>query len=1504
VTAGTNVRGTVSGPTLANWVLEYRLQGDPTYTAFASGTTPVVSGTLGLFDPTLLLNGLYEIRLTATNSNGRSASTSVNVVVEGGLKVGNFTLSFVDQEVPVAGLPIQVLRTYDSRDKHTGDFGVGWTLDYKGVRLQENGVLGNNWSGTRDDAFFTTYCIQPSRPHLVTISLPDGTVYKFEASVSPRCQLFYPQADVAINFQPLPGTNGTLVPLDARDAIVSGNFPGSLQLLDFNTFAPVDPNRYQLTLEDGRVLTIDQQAGLQTIQDLNGNTISIQPNGIIHSSGKSMLFQRDAQGRITRITDPKGQKVNYGYDANGDLTMVTDQENLTTTFAYNGSHGLLSIQDPRGVQPLQNEYDSDGRLIATTDARGNRVQFTHNIGSRQEVVRDRLGHISFYAYDDRGNVLSQTDAMGNTTTFAYDSFDNKLRETDPLGNTSTFTYDTHRNLLTETDPSRGTRTYTYTGANQPLTIRDARGNVTTNAYDLRGNLVSVRDPLSNTTTYTYNSQGNNTSATDSLGNTTYYQSNSAGYRVRETNPLGNAATYAYDANGNRLTQVVTRTNEFSGTVIMTTTNVYDAKDRLTRVTDPAGNVSRTEFNSVGVESALIDGNGTRTNYSYDSMRNLSAISRTDGMTATLTYDANGNVLTSTDRSSRTTRYEYDALNRKTRTIFPDSSSTRTEYDARGKVTAVIDENGNRTAYEYDASGRNTRVTDALGNATTFAYDANGNKTSMTDANGHTTAYMYDALNRIVRTTFHDGSFTTYTYDGQGRRTGMTDQAGKATQYSYDALDRLVRVTDALSQTTTYAYDQTGNKVTQTDAGNHTTRWAYDSTGRVTRRTLPLGMSESYTYDANSNILTKTDFNGQTVSYTYDARNHLIQKTYPDASRVQIAYTATGQRSIMTDTIGTTTYGYDLRDRLTLVGMPGGNTLTYTYDAHGNRTSVAVASGTTTYTYDALNRPAAATGPNSMGTTYTYDAVGNRASVTYPNSTIASYTYNTLNRLTVLSNRKSTGETISAYTYTLGLAGNRLSVQEDTGRRVDYTFDALYRLTGEIITGTAADNQNIAYTYDPAGNRLTKTNSSGTTTYVYDANDRLTSGGGITYTYDNNGNTLSSSGSLRKNARTTATTYTYDFENRMIAAQAGSVTTTYAYDADGARTSSTTGGTKTNYVVDKNRDLAQVLEERNGSGGLIASYVYGDDLVSQNRIGVLSFYHYDGLGSVRQLSNSSGQVTDSYTYDAFGTVLASTGSTQNNYLFTGEQYDPNVGFYYLRARYYAPANGRFLTQDPIEGDIFAPASLHKYVYARDDPVDFVDPSGLFSSVAAIPSIMVDISRVASAIIPTVLKAVSIFAATKVLWEPGFRLREMGIMLLASDYLGPQGYDNAMKIYTLGVRLIAEGANYVDAVSNALGHITLAFGFAGLARAVVEAPPLFLNPLAGTPLAASRDLGTFEHLFFRIESATSRFVLQTATILKSNKSTDVLSNEVKTLVKLIGIGQKFFFKVVSYYVGQTK
>jgi RHS repeat-associated protein len=1390
VTAPTNIIGTANSSLLQSYQVRYRLAPPATnddlpptdstgWSILASGSTPVVSNTLGRFDPTLLLNGIYQVQVAATDLKGRSGYSQIQtLLVDRNLKVGNFTISFNDLSVPVPGLPIQITRTYDSRAAASGlqgDFGAGWTMDIRNVRLQKNRSLSRNWNetvtGNPDEGDLSTaYHLDPGSPRIVTITFPDGRVEKFQFIPNPMDRALVTIDSPQWRFIPIGDTRGTLLPAsydepDGNFLYFAGPIPGTADLYDFNFFwdyvgnfntavTVADLQRYptlfRYTSAEGYKYLIDEIAGLQSVTDPNGNTLVIATNGLIWknpiagTNSVSVAFNRDQFGRITNIVDAAGNRMSYQYGTNNNLVTFIDRVGQTNGFAYTNAafpHYLTSLTDARGVTPVQNQFDAAGRLVGNTDAFGNAIAYGHDLAHNREYVTNQLGFVTASDYDDHGNVTHTLAPDGGENFTTYDDAGNVLSVTDPLGHTTSYAYDAQDNRTSVTDPLGNITRFTYGDRRRVTSVTDPRGNSITNAFDSQGNLLSLRDPLGRMTRFAYDSNGQPVAMTNALGQSMTFEYDLLGRLAREKDALNHASDYSRDASGNLLQQTTTRTTP-QGLQTLTVQFQYDAQSRLTNSIFPDGSSAQTIYNAIGKAAAVIDQQGRQTSMEYDALGRVTRTIYPDNFSDSSAFDAEGRRIASTNRIGQATRYEYDSLGRLIHTIYSDGTGLTNYFNLAGQLIVSTDANGNHTFYGYDAAGRTVAVTNALGQVSRSFYDASGNLTNSIDALGRSTTFVYDALNRRVQTVFADGTTQQTWFDELGRRTYEQDQAGKVTAFAYDTLGRLSAVTNALGYVTSYGYDELSQQISQTDANQHTTTFEYDSLGRRVRRTLPGNQVETYAYNIGGLLTNKTDFNGYTTTYQYDSMNRLLAKM-PDARRsepaITFGYNVLGLRTNMTDASGATAYGFDGRNRLIQkIKTWGGtgnlpiqlsNVLSYAYDGNGSLTNILSSSANGVnvgYEYDSLNRLSAVADANVGRTAYTYDGVGNLKGYTYPNLAHTEHAYDALNRLTNLGS-STLLTALANYAYTVGVAGNRLAATETVSPHGvphtinrTYSYDDVYRLTGETISGAATGS--LGYSYDPVGNRQ---NRSVLTlpllpqTFSFDANDRLN-----TDNYDANGNTLLSAGFSQFQPDQ------YDFENRLVSRVAtvnGSTTINILYDGDGNRVKKTvvtpTNSVTTFFVVDELNPsgYAQVLEEQvslnSQPSALNCTYTYGHNLISRtgypstiNPQPTTSFYGYDGHNNVRYLTDANGNVTDTYDYDAFGNLTAATGDTVNYYLFTGEQFDVDLGLYYLRARYHNPDTGRFWNMDSFEGNGSDPASLHKYTYANNNPVGNHDPSG--------------------------------------------------------------------------------------------------------------------------------------------------------------------------------------------------
>ncbi len=427
-------------------------------------------------------------------------------------------------------------------------------------------------------------------------------------------------------------------------------------------------------------------------------------------------------------------------------TQGFDGSTIRTTVQYDALGRVAQKSKPYFVdggtpQWLTTSYDVLGRPVTETFPDGSSL--SHAYHGLITIDTNALGQTKITEKNSQGKVVAVTDALNSTATFAYDPFGNLVRSVDPVGNVTTNTYDQRGRKIASDNPDMGTWSYSYNVLDQLVSQTDAKGQTTAVSYDLLGRIVEriepdltsnwsydtapagVGKPASASTnggysrSYSYDALGRPTQtqftvdgASHAIG-TAY---DSAGRVASVSYPSGLTVAYAYNAYGyqNQLT------NASSGEVYWTA-DARDAELRLTQQTAGNGVATTQTFDPVMGRLTDIQSGADATvqsfGYSYDLIGNL--VSRTDANTA----------LSET--------FTYDSLNRLTSaTVGVDTAKTYS-YDSIGNLISKSDAG----AYTYPAAGQAfphavTSVSGSVINAT-FTYDANGN---MTSGNGLTLAY--------------------------------------------------------------------------------------------------------------------------------------------------------------------------------------------------------------------------------------------------------------------------------------------------------------------------------------------------------------------------------------------------------------------------------------------------------------------------------------------------------------------------------------------------------------------------------------------------------------------------------------------------------------------------------------------------------------------------------------------------------------------------------------------
>jgi len=892
-----------------------------------------------------------------------------------------------------------------------------------------------------------------------------------------------------------------------------------------------------------------------------------------------------------------------------------------------------------------NPYEQ--RIIETTDGTGIFAIYSLANGKRERFTRNPDG-----TYTTPPRLFSTLTKNSDGTFTLRDKYGVVRRFSaqgqltaiiDRNGNTLTLTYDTVGFMTGITDAAGRAVKLTKGADGRVESMTDPANRLFKFAYDTSGNLTRYTDPLGNATTYQYDSANNLTAMVDPRGNTLMHLTYDSAGRVSQHVDGAETWTYTYSPSTKRTTKRDSQSN--------TWTFDYNDNGNITKETDPFGKTEQ---------------------FTVDSNLNVTQYIDKNGNTSKYTYDNSGNRLTTTNALNNvwTTSYE-PVFNRPLSVKDALGNTARFEYDPKGNLTKTTNVLGQVTKFQYDDKGQLIRLTDALANSFDFAYDARGNLVKTTDPLGNNQTASFDILGKIVTT---------------------TDAVGRTTQFVYDNNERLVRSINATGGVTIREYDAASNLTGITIPSGAKTTLDYDLLNRLTRVTNALNQSTNYTYDRRSNLASKVDPKGQSFTYGYDALDRRIRKTKPDDT-VSYAYDAVGNLTSLTDGDSNLTFVYDAVNRLmqartaATAGQLATN-LAFTYDANGNRKSLTdPLGGITNYTYDALQRLTSLTDP-AGNFTFSYDEISRRTKINRPLGLSTSYSYDSSRRLTSLVHQGGTG--VGSFNYSYDPAGKRLSKTDSDGLH-SYAYDSLDRLTAAVAqTGES-------YTYDSVGNRTVSHLSS---SYLYNLANRLITDSRFDYVYDANGNLT------RKTERASGkiTNYAFDSDDELVRIDFSDGTNaTYRYDGMGRRIEKNVGGQITRYIYDGQ----DILFEYAGAT-LAAHYTQGpgmDEVLSVQRGGNTYIFQADAQGSVARLVDGSG-VKASYSYDAFGRIVAQNGTRLAPFGFHGREFDQESGLYYFRARYYDAEVGRFISEDPIK---FA-GGVNFYSFVNGNPVNVIDPYG--------------------------------------------------------------------------------------------------------------------------------------------------------------------------------------------------
>jgi len=906
------------------------------------------------------------------------------------------------------------------------------------------------------------------------------------------------------------------------------------------------------------------------------------------------------------------------------------------------------------------------------------------------AIRDATGQQISFGYDSKVNLTTITDAQSKVTTLTYDANNHVTAVTDPFGRMAQFTYDSILNLASITDMGGYSTSFTYDANLYPASLTNERGTytfqvepadgITQNGdnYPPPGDAmfenyrITITDPLGGMEEFFYYG-GCDIDGYGGCSGYTWYVS-----------PRDYIPWLGQEINNYRMRAPKTR--------YLVTQVGGGRQGEIEQVLFPEGDTVSYDYDPVtGDRTGITDAHGHAFQFSFNALGEITSISDPKHSITKLSYAANGIDLTKISDGLGAVVMTYDSAHHMTSVTDRLTNTTYLSFNSYGRIIALRNTVGITNYYAYDANQQLATVSRNGQTICGLGYDSVGRVNALTNSSGLFLAYEYNNLDEVTKVTYPDGGFESYQYSTCCPRLvdAVTDRADHTARFTYDSLKRLAQVLDAQGSAIQWIYDANGNLLNQSDASGVTTTFGYDTDDRLTTKTFADGHSVHFGYDVAGLLTSRTNASGAVTTYAYDPNHNLAGISYSDGTPgVTNTFDSYNRLTRVSDGSGATLLSVDANSRITTITGPWADeSISLNYDPLDRVTNLLVqGSQPLAYTFDAFDRLSSIRLGNGAAFNWSYAGASPFAqSLVRPNSSSTTNAYDFLNRLTLVSNRRSSGAVA---------AESR------------YTYDSRDRCVSETLTNNPtvsfAQNQLVAYRYTNANQLASATPPN--QAFAFDADGNLSQG------YTPAGTLFAAS---------------YDAENRLKSLSytntgiAHRTEFTYSSDFFVARRQDYVNGALSNETRFA-RLGGLPLQERDGANGVARDYVWcgnrpgGIGELLQVRQGGQDYQClYDGRGNVVSLLDASQSTVESYDYDPFGAPLAQTGSIDQPMRFCTKAYDENTGLLDYGYRFYAPALGRWLNRDPA-GER---GGLNLYQYAGNNPLGYVDPLGLWKASAS-------------------------------------------------------------------------------------------------------------------------------------------------------------------------------------------